>query len=266
MPKRSFRVLAVPVLGVLAAALLSAGCARRQALTAVSAGSPQPLPPLRTRGTRPYHVLRGDSQLRIRVYRGGPLAEVGHNHVITTSDILGTVYVREDIVHSGFQLRVPLASLRVDEAAKREQEGSDFRTHLTRSDRMATRRNMLGSSVLDVARHPDLRLRSVGAVGPPWYPRINVRVTLHGVSRDYTVPTAIVRCGSRIVAVGGLTLRQSDFGIKPFSVLAGGLRVLDKLDVTFRLVLVPESESVRREAGRGAGHGQRTPVAPQEPQ
>ena len=40
----------------------------------------------------------------------------------------------------------------------------------------------------------------------------------------------------RLVVAGAFVLRQSDFGIKPFSVLGGLLAVEDELVVEFRLI------------------------------
>jgi hypothetical protein len=39
----------------------------------------------------------------------------------------------------------------------------------------------------------------------------------------------------QIQADGSFSLRQSDYGITPFSILGGGLKVLDQVDVTFKL-------------------------------
>lgn len=219
---------------------LVAGCASVTGPATAAGGKLLPAPPLAEQGARRYHVLRADSQLRIRVYRTGPLADLGHNHIISTSNIRGVVYVQPKIEHSGFELRIPLKSLVVDNAAQRAEEGSGFRGEPSAADRAGTRAHMLGSAGFDVAKYPEMVLRSLGMVGPPWYPRIRVRVTLHGVSHDYTVPTALFHGPHRrLVAIGGLSLKQSDFGMTPYSILNGALRVRDTVDVSFHLVLVP---------------------------
>lgn len=226
--------------GLLAAGLLG-GCASVPGTApAQGGGTLAPAPALPKAGATAYHVVRTDSQLRLRVYRAGPLAALGHNHVISTSDIRGVVYVQSKLERSGFKLHVPLRSFVVDKAAQRAQEGAGFEAEPSASARTGTRANMLGSAVLDAAKYPDMTLRSLGMVGPPWYPRIAVRVTLHGTSHDYVVPTALFHAPhGRLIATGGLTLKQSDFGIKPFSILNGGLRVRDSVDVSFHLVLAP---------------------------
>lgn len=235
------RCLVVQLAGALSALLLLLGCSTqptRLGLTKITA----PAPPLPTHGATLYHIDTTRSQLRILVYRGGVLGDLGHNHVIVTSTINGTIYLNDSIDQSGFELTIPLKSLNIDPPAAREQEGARFQSKVTNDDRAGTRKNMLGADVLDAARFPTMTIRSIKLDGPPWQPRITVRITLHGASRDYVVPTAIVRHNDRLIAIGSLTLRQSDFGITPFSVLAGALTVQDQFDVSFRLVASPDPQ------------------------
>ncbi|APZ41858.1 YceI family protein [Acidihalobacter ferrooxydans] len=228
------------LLGALALTVL-AGCASQPPTVATSAQRLPPAPKLPVQGATAYHVVRADSQLRVLVYRAGPLAAFGHNHVITTTDIQGTVYVQPRLDLSGFDLRIPLKSFVIDIPAQRVQEGPGFGGQPSRADRAGTRKHMLGP-VLDVARYPVMTLRSLGMVGPPWYPRVSVRVTLHGVSHDFVVPTAVFHAGAgRLVVTGGLALKQSDFGIKPFTIFNGALSVRNRMDVSFHLVLAPKA-------------------------
>lgn len=234
-------VRAAPVqAGLALIVLLFAACASTPPAPAPG-GAPAvaPAPALPVAGATVYRVLPQESELRIRVWRGGPLAGVGHNHVIVSSAAEGNIYLQPDFDKSGFELRVPLQSLKVDPPAARQEEGTDFSSKVTDDDRAGTRKNMLGPDGLDAAKYPVMTLRSIRIEGPAWYPRITVRITLHGVSRDYVVPTAIVRGNGRLTAIGGLHLKQSDFGIVPFSVLGGALQVRDALDVSFRFVAAP---------------------------
>lgn len=223
----------------LAVLLLSACASAPPAANPVGTKATTPAPPLPVAGATVYRVLPQESQLRIRVWRGGPLAGLGHNHVIVSAAVQGSIYLQPSIDKSGFELRVPLQSFKVDPSAARREEGADFASKVTADDRAGTRKNMLGADGLDAARHPVMTLRSIRIEGPAWYPRITVRITLHGVSRDYIVPTAIVRGNGRLTAIGGLHLKQSDFGIVPFSVLGGALQVRDAVDVSFRFVAAP---------------------------
>ena len=223
---------------LLAAAL--AGCATAPP-AAPSGGSKaaQPAPPLPSQGATVYHIVPEKSELRLRVYRGGPLADLGHNHVVTTSDIKGKIYLHDHLADSGFELTVPVKSFALDKPEARRQEGQGFEGQLSPKDRQDTKDHMLGKDGLNADKYPSVKLRSISVAGPPWYPRITVRITLHGVSRDYVVPTAIVRQPDRLIAIGGLHIKQTDFGMTPYSAVGGGLVVKDGLDIAFRFVAEP---------------------------
>ena len=45
-----------------------------------------------------YQVVGSESLLIVRVYRGGTLARAGHNHIVASHDLAGTVYVAKDLV------------------------------------------------------------------------------------------------------------------------------------------------------------------------
>lgn len=230
----------IPFILALGLALILAGCASTPTLPQQGGTKAEgPAPALPKRDATVYHVLRGESELRLRIYRGGPLADLGHNHVATSSDIEGRIYLHESLAKSGFELTVPVNSFTLDEPQARKQEGTGFEGQLSPKDRNATKDHMLGTQVLDAEKYPTVKMRSLSVVGPPWYPRITVRITLHGESRDYVVPTAVVREPDKLIATGRLHIKQTDFGITPFSAVGGGLRVKDGLDIAFHFVAVP---------------------------
>jgi polyisoprenoid-binding protein YceI len=199
-----------------------------------------PAPPLPVANSIHYHIAAGRSMLRILVYRGGPLAQFGHNHVIEAGSLEGDVYLMPDLDASGFRFRIPVSGLVVDPEAARRQEGKEFSTQPSPQAIAGTRENMLGSKVLDAEHYPDIVIRSLGMVGPAWAPDLTVRITLHGVSRDQTIPVAIRSDGNIIVVTGTADLLQTDFGMTPFSVMGGGLQVQDRVRVRFHIVAVKD--------------------------
>lgn len=195
-----------------------------------------PLPPLPVEDAEHYVVDGGQSDIRVLVYRGGPLAKYGHNHVIRLTRVEGDVYLAPDFHDSGFDLVLPLREVVVDPSEARADEGDEFATNLSPQAKEATLDNMLGSQVLYAGGYPEIHIRSVALLGPAWGPEATVRVTLHGVERDMTVPIAIAHSGDELIVTGLLRLRTSDFGMTPFSVLGGGLQVQDEVKVRFRIV------------------------------
>ena len=195
-----------------------------------------PLPPLITQGATHYTIQSRLSDIRFLVYRAGPLAVFGHNHVIRANGVHGDVYLNHDFTLSGFAFSLPVVQLQVDEPADRAAEGADFAAQPSAAAIAGTLHNVLGPAVLDAARYPDIRVRSVRISGSPQAAEMTVRITLHGVERDVSVPVVLRKSGKLVSATGRFDIRQSDFGITPFSILGGGLRVADVVKVHFKIV------------------------------
>ena len=78
--------------GVLALALAACGAPRARQGTPQSPDASAGRPELPVGGTV-YHVDEAQSELRILVFRAGPLAHFGHNHVMVNRTIRGAVSV-----------------------------------------------------------------------------------------------------------------------------------------------------------------------------
>jgi polyisoprenoid-binding protein YceI len=119
----------------------------------------------------------------------------------------------------------------VDESALRAEAGM---TTVPAADAIAGTRNNMLTKVLDAEKYPYVQ---VSAVSTPEGP-LQAAITLHGVTRRYAIPAVLTPRANGISAAGTLTLKQSDFGIKPFSVLGGALAVQDELELRFRIEAV----------------------------
>lgn len=227
------RRLLLPTLGL--AGMLLASC-QTTPTTTHETQVLAPLPPLPMAGTVHYVVQAELSDVRLLVYRAGPLASFGHNHVIQAKDIHGDIYLADDFQASGFSLSLPVAGFVVDDPKARSVEGPDFAKQPSAAAVDGTRKNMLGPDLLDAVRFPEVRVRSVKLLGPDWGPDATVRIELHGTARDLTVPIHVEHSGDTLSVYGAFEIKQSDFGIKPFSVLGGGLQVADALRIRFHLV------------------------------
>lgn len=194
------------------------------------------LPTLPVQGTTHYSIREDLSDVRFLVYRAGPLASFGHNHVIRATQMQGDIYLGHDLQHSGFTLTLLVKGFQIDSPEARAVEGPDFAKQPSAQAIQGTYNNMLGAGELDAAAYPDIRIRSVGFAGPEWGPDATVRIELHGVQRDLTMPVALEHCGNQLIASGTFQIKQTDFGIRPFSILGGGLQVADTVKVRFHLV------------------------------
>ncbi|MEO7493365.1 MAG: YceI family protein [Massilia sp.] len=214
---------------LLAGALLT-GCAERaSAPPATQASAPGAAAWYRQARAAGSEVLTIDpaaSLIAVTVRRAGPLARLGHDHVVASRTVSGFAAPREG--RADFQFR--LDEMTVDETALRREAGFD-----TTPDAEAiagTRANML-TKVLESQRYPWVALHAQRVADDAG--RMRLTITLHGVSREVTLPVAIEQTGAGVVATGSVQLRQSDFGITPMSVMGGAIRVDDTIELRFRL-------------------------------
>jgi polyisoprenoid-binding protein YceI len=190
------------------------------------------------------HVLTEQSELRIVAYAAGPLARFGHPHVIGGPVIHGQIFLADDFHDSALQLRIDVRGLEVDRPEWRLDEGFD--PQLDQSAIDGTRENMLSASLLKVDQYPEILIESVGLNGPAWQPDLELRITLAGSTRELTVPIALDLNRNTLTAIGRFALRQSDFGIQPFSAAGGNLQVADEILLRFRIVAATPEPQINR--------------------
>jgi len=182
-----------------------------------------------------YRINAAQSRADILVRRGGSLARFGHDHAVSATTIAGYVlYVADDFRQSQADLRISLDSLIVDDPAVRE--GLALDTRPTPEDIRKTTENMR-RKVLQTNLWPQTHLKIEITGGTPDTPTAQVTLYLHGVAHAFPITFKLEGRGTeRLRATGSFHLQQSDYGIKPFSILGGALRVLDPVDVTFNLL------------------------------
>lgn len=203
-------------------ALVSAATVGLYILAGVSAAAPA--------GT--YEILKDQSLVSILVYRGGLLQPFGHNHVISSRALHGTVQWQGTAAGTGrFSLQLPLESLEVDRKDDRAAQGKDFSTEVDDSARKATRRNMLGPKVLDYPRFREIRTSGVFDGNA-----VHAEIDLHGMKRRIVVPVRIQSTGDVLSADGAFPVNQSEFNIEPFRAVGGLLQIRDRLEIRFHIV------------------------------
>jgi len=187
-----------------------------------------------------YRLDPARSELRILVYRAGALARFGHNHVLISRTLEGEVHLAAPgtLAGAGFRVVLPVEGLAIDEPAARREEGDEFASQPTAADIEGTRHNLLGPAVLDAAHCPALVVTGTTA-GAPGALRATATVDDCGRAARVEVPLEAGERGGELTVRGGFSLRQSEMGLKPFSVGLGALAVRDELEVRFTLVAVP---------------------------
>jgi polyisoprenoid-binding protein YceI len=234
----AFRRIAAPAI-LLPLVLLLAGCPTRVKQPSAPP-TPQPVESAPKGEGRPYNIDTAASLLTIQVYRSGTLARVGHNHVIASHDLAGQAFVNEDLARSSFKVQFPVASLTVDEQPLRDQAGPDFPPGVPDSAKEGTKKNLLGEALLDGEHYPAIMLIS-GPVENAGNGSLNAQVQVTVRDQTRTVPVTIhyeIKDGL-LLATGELPLKQSDVGLKPFSVMMGALEVKDEMKVRFSITARP---------------------------
>jgi hypothetical protein len=186
-------------------------------------------------GAARYAIDADRSVVTLRVYRAGRLAKLGHNHVIMSANESGHAWSGGTPETSGFEVRIDVGQLVVDDPAARAAAGPEFPGELSDAARDGTRTNMLRAEVLDGERYPQVVVRAESLGGTWDRPSVVARVTLKGQTRSIAMPLAIVREPDAIVARGAFGILQSDFGIAPFSIGGGAIAVADAVDVSFEI-------------------------------
>lgn len=232
----------VVVVALIAIFVALAGCPRPRVVEKPSGTAPEvPAPELA--GAQLYDIDATASHVHVRVFRGGPMARLGHNHVMSVQGLRGRIWVQpRSLARSGFELRFPVAAVVVDDRAARSALGSDeFPPDIPDKDKAGTRTNMLRTEVLDGAKYPLIELRSIRVEGALPQPTIVAAITLKGMTREVRVPTKLSIDAQRVRAEGAFAIKQTDFGITPFSVAMGAVQVQDELQIRFDLTAIAHS-------------------------
>lgn len=227
----------LPTLALSFCALLLGSCVSPKpfptapAPSGMAAGYPADL-----QGARLYKLSPEQSKLHILVYRAGAMAQLGHNHVVSSNSLSGYVWLHDSLARSGFDIVMPVNDLIVDDPASRTAEGEDFPLNVTEDGRAGTKRNMLLPTALDGEHYPAIHLRSLNINGSRERPELTVQITIKDQRRAVRVPMQLRQAANSLRAVGQFDIKQTDFGLMPQSAMLGALLVQDQLTITFDLV------------------------------
>ena len=220
--------------------LLLGGCASVGESTAPPATAPgQPVADdLRSREPAPdavrFSIVSARSEIRLLTYRDGPMARLGHNHVITTSALTGTAWLTDELSDALVRIVVPASGLVVDDPDARADAGGEFAEPIPQEDIEATRENMLGDALLQADAYPFIRAtcgdyRSGAGT-------IDCEIEVAGNATMLTLPVNIEVGTRRVRARGEATVTHAQLGLTPFSAAGGAIRVADGITVRIDIV------------------------------
>ncbi len=205
---------------------------------AVSAPSPltAPYAAQAKAGKSIYRLDRAKSNVWILVDKAGPLASFGHRHVIKVGRLEGFAAVAPDAATHA-DVRFPVASLEVDTPEALKRFGDDDIP--SKADIKGTRAHMLGASVLDASRYPWVSLQISIAQTNAGSEPVRATIRLHGQQKTLSLGTTLAHPARAWKVKGGFSIKQTEFGITPYSIMLGALRVKNQIEIRYDLVFVP---------------------------
>jgi len=207
-------------------------------------------PPAAVSSGKLFTLSPAQSTVRLYAFRAGKAARFGHNHVLSAPQFQGYFYLSpEGASASRFALEFRLDQLELDNPEHRAAVGDTFANPLSADAIASTREHMLGEFNLQADQFPSVRIASLEISGEAPKFAAKVAVEMHGQVREMWLPITVrglstaMEPGGQILAEGALVLRQSDFGVTPYSVLGGLLAVRDEVIVEFSLKTISSTNS-----------------------
>jgi polyisoprenoid-binding protein YceI len=175
-----------------------------------------------------FRVDPEQSRIDVKVGTAGLFRFAGHDHGVRVKVAQGEIVAASlDLAASSVVLVFRMADVRVtttegpaDEIPKVQEK-------------------MAGPAVLDAARFPEARFRSLRVKGKSlgatrFELDVAGELSLHGVTRPVSSHLVVDIQGERLVARGQAILKQTDFGMTPVSV-AGVVKVKDELSLDLEI-------------------------------
>jgi polyisoprenoid-binding protein YceI len=176
---------------------------------------------------RDYRIDRGRSRVTVETHSTSLLSSSTHRHLLAARDFRGQV----SLVPEAMDTTVVDFNVRADSLSILDDMSEPSRHDID----LAIRRT------LEASRFPRIVFHSSKATAGPLGSDIHdVTATgtleLHGVRRPLTLSAQVGLDGDTLRIRGTCTLRQTDYGLVPFSLGQGTIKVEDDVTLTFDLV------------------------------
>jgi hypothetical protein len=188
----------------------------------------------------PGEVNSGSARIYVRVFKTG----MGHEHAVVG-------LVKEGVIHLGAtrnagRVVADLTSFSADPDYARKVLRLPGETDPDTQKKVTA--NMLGADVLDVLKFSTATgtidsarlLQQPSTNGLPQY-LLEGELTLHGVTKKMSVVVEAVEQNGWVRLRGHVSLRQSDFGMAPYTAMLGAIGVADQLELYGAADIVKEN-------------------------
>ncbi|BBY30291.1 YceI family protein [Mycolicibacterium sediminis] len=162
-------------------------------------------------------------ELLVQTHAAGPAARLGHDLTIVMEDWVAELSWSDE--------RPSVADVTVQVASLSVLRGDGGVKSLSGPEKALVRSNAL--KALDAKRHPTIGFRCDDVAATDDGYRLAGSLTIHGVTRPCEVAVRVTDVGDRWHLTCESVVRQSDFGVTPYSLMFGSLKVADEVTVSF---------------------------------
>ncbi len=177
-----------------------------------------------------YSMIAAQSQLTLTLIQEGVLRKIHPTHHVGVKSFSGRVQLPADESKALVELDAEAKSFVNIDKDMKDFERSGFH-------------KVLHEEVLASARFPTIKFRSVSITnvqksGDQRSFTLNGDLTLRGVTKRVAFPVKVTINGNQLRATGEENIKQTDFGITPYSGGFGTIKIADHLKVSFVIVAV----------------------------
>jgi len=175
-----------------------------------------------------YTLDASQSKFIAHALRGGLFWFKGHDHLVAVREFTGEAQLSpESIMNSSLQITAKTESMVETSSVFTDQQKQIINKELR-------------EIVLLPAQYPEIVFRSTNVSGKQNGSQYDLKIigdlTLHGVTRQITIPTKVTVTGNDLRAQGEFSISRDDFKVKATSAFHGLVRVRNKLKFTFDIV------------------------------
>lgn len=174
----------------------------------------------------PQALASGSARLELWTEKEGMLSRVAHDLCLRAHQ--ASVTFNEE---GQLEVRVEVKSLRVQGQVKRGQVKP-----LSAKDHAEIEKNLQSAAVFDAARFPAVTYRGTCVLSGA-RASVTGELEIRGQRRPLPLDSAWRLDGQDALASGEVRLRQSAWGLKPYTALMGAIKVKDELRISWSLRL-----------------------------
>jgi len=180
-----------------------------------------------------YRLVPAQSTFTVQAFAEGLLSAFGHDPVLAIKDFSGEV----QFVPGSFEAASVKMTVKADSIA--------LSTEVKEKDRIEMEQTVR-EQVLEIAKYPEIVFVSSNiSVTKLAEGRYRARVigdlTFHGATqKNLWITPEVTVSGESLSAKGVFSLKQTDFGIKPFSAAAGTIKLKNELKFSFDIAAEKE--------------------------